>query len=116
MQFLRSKKPLKSRYRPNQCLSLDALTVIGTEANKVKNTLLTSPEEVRSADVAQIQTFTYETVTTQLSQSISITVGNTQEKKSGHHDSWNLSVTVQNPFTVSPYKIVHSNVKAHAQN
>jgi RHS repeat-associated protein len=93
----------------------DALTVTGTYKHRIEEELLTSGGEVRSSDNAQKQSFSYSTVTTSGPLSISVKVGNTQEASVGH-DNWNLSITVQNPFTVDPYKLVHSNVKAHAGN
>jgi RHS repeat-associated protein len=93
----------------------DALTVFGIDVNgNISPPILSSGGEVRSTDIAQRQAYTYtSTVNSAGSLFISVTVSNTRQTIN-NPDRWDLQITVQNPFTTDPYKIVHSNVKAHA--
>ena len=91
------------------------MAVNGTDSRGNQQPILTSGGEVRSSDPAQLQSFSYSaTVLSSGPLAVSVTVNNTQETSSTP-DSWGLSVTVQNPFTTNPYKIVNSNVRGREQ-
>lgn len=69
-----------------------------------------STAPVASTDDAQQQSFSFSGQTSD-GGPVSINVGSKLETR-GRPDSWNLSVTVQNPFTVDPMLIVRTDTVA----
>jgi RHS repeat-associated protein len=88
----------------------NGLTVKGTGTDGTISNILTSGGQVQSTDAAQLQSFTYRTtVNSNTPLALSVNVSNTNETPT-NPDRWNLTVTVQNPFSTDPNLIVKSNV------
>ena len=92
----------------------DELVVSG-DGKTSQQDLVTSNGPVRSSDPAQEETFIYRTtVTSSEPLRVSVRINNNQE--SGNNpDRWQLKLTVQNPFTTNPYKIVTSSISGYGR-